>query len=61
MEYEKPPLGVMPKHMHDELRAIELSRAIHDYIAAGMINEECIELWVDELACVVISRKKKGK
>jgi hypothetical protein len=43
----KPPLGVVPKAIWDELRIRELSRAIHEHTQIG--NYEPIKEWVEEL------------
>lgn len=32
----KPPLGVMPRFLHDELRMKDLTDAIRRYIEAGL-------------------------
>jgi len=45
MAVKKPPLGIMPKLLHDELRYINLRRAICIYaISTYQINPE----WVKE-------------
>lgn len=42
---KKPPLGIMPKHIHDMDRLLELERAIYRYIDA----ESAIPAkWIDE-------------
>ena len=48
---QRPPLGVKPKWIHDELRCLDLSRAIHEYIEAGRMKEngDIIKLWSEEL------------
>ena len=32
----KPPIGLMPKHIHDEMRFNEVSKAIAKYYSAGL-------------------------
>lgn len=42
---KKPPLGIMPKHIHDMNRMLELERAIYRYLDA----ESVIPVkWIDE-------------
>ena len=37
MEEEKKPLGIKPRDIHNQERALELSAAVHRYIAANKI------------------------
>lgn len=42
----KPPLGVMPRHVHEQLRIQDLTRAIQRYaMACRHIPNE----WIEEL------------
>lgn len=45
MRREKPPLGVAPRHIHDEMRRQDLAAAITRYAETG--NEAPVE-WVEE-------------
>lgn len=44
-EYKKPPLGLKPKHIHDEQRQVEIKQAINRYVEVG--KEIPLE-WIDE-------------
>ena len=43
---EKPPLGIVPRHYHDERRIHEIIEGIVRYHAA---NEEVPFAWIEEL------------
>lgn len=43
-EEKEPPLGIMPKRLHDKHRKEELRQAIYRYLSEGLrINPEWIE------------------
>lgn len=47
MKEEKPPIGIKPREIHNQERALELSAAVHRYIAANkMVPRE----WLLELS-----------
>ena len=54
---EKPPLGIMPRKIHDEHRGNALSAAIGRYISAG--KQVPVE-WVEELMdiCGIVDESK---
>lgn len=58
-EYERPPLGVMPKWMWLEIRGLKLTRAIHRYLDQGnhLITKKDryrhIKSWINELKEVI--------
>jgi len=56
----KPPLGIMPRHIHEYHRMVELSRAIHDYINEySVVNDiDVLKEWIEELS-ELASRVKK--
>lgn len=51
---EKPPLGVMPLHIYERQRIVDLSRAIYEYSCFGYENPnnenwDILFKWADEL------------
>ena len=47
----KPPLGVMPKSIHKELRIQELCRALYEYSIYHPIESKAdfMSIWAEEL------------
>lgn len=55
-KYEKPPIGIKPRFIHDEQRFEELRQCIHRYLSAGLpINKDWIEEYNE------LSKKIKGE
>ncbi|TII15272.1 hypothetical protein C6Y43_14115 [Bacillus subtilis] len=52
-----PPLGVIPKWLHDENRVKDLKAAINRYLDD---NHEISAEWIDEYNLLVKSIKTKG-
>jgi hypothetical protein len=46
LKEEKPPIGIKPREIHDQERALEVSAAVHRYIAA---NRRVPREWLLEL------------
>ena len=45
---EKPPIGLVPKHIHDWMRAIAIKEAIERYQEAGIpIQKEWLQEYYD--------------
>ncbi|MCY8692645.1 hypothetical protein MOD48_14980 [Bacillus spizizenii] len=57
LSLEEPPLGVIPKSLHDERRAEDLKAAINRYIDA---NREIPAEWIEEYNLLVKPIKTKG-
>ena len=58
MPQVKPPLGIMPRHIHDEIRRQELGEAIVRYIEASLpVPLEWVEEY-NELAERELGRRK---
>ncbi|WP_406589977.1 hypothetical protein [Bacillus atrophaeus] len=55
---EEPPLGVIPKWLHDERRHKELKAAINRYLDD---NREISAEWIDEYNLLAKSFKTKGE
>ena len=54
---EKPPLGIVPRHIHDEYRAREIIFALLRYLDAGKpIPRE----WLEELSDRVEIKEEGG-
>jgi predicted ATP-dependent serine protease len=47
-EYIKPPLGVMPRYIHEEQRIKDICRALNDY-AQQRFDEVLLHTWATEL------------
>lgn len=45
----KPPLGVMPLHIFEESRALDLAKSLYEYLRSGNKNYELLEKWAEEL------------
>ncbi|WP_157645659.1 hypothetical protein [Burkholderia ubonensis] len=53
MNHAKPPLGLVPKYIHDERRMKEILGAIERYSDAGLpVPVE----WVQELSAIIAER-----
>ncbi|WP_156438063.1 hypothetical protein [Burkholderia sp. BDU5] len=53
MNYAKPPLGLVPKYIHDERRMKEILGAIERYSDASLpVPAE----WVQELSAIIAER-----
>ena len=55
---DKPPLGLMPKDIHDRQRGIEIIAAIHRYIDA---YKPFPRVWIKELLDYAEPRPNKDK
>ena len=44
----KPPLGVMPREIHQKQRAKELARALHERLEANLFDKS-VKDWAEEL------------
>lgn len=54
MTDERPPLGLTPKRVHDETRALDIIDALRRYAEAGKaVPPE----WIDELAALLPFRR----
>jgi hypothetical protein len=56
MKQIKPPIGIMPKYLHQEQRRRELKEAIERYLDAGLVvNEDWIKEY-NELTLTINNR-----
>jgi malonyl CoA-acyl carrier protein transacylase len=53
----KPPIGIMPRYVWDEKRAMELLAAIRRYVDAGLMPKK---EWVHELCDLTTARRERG-
>jgi hypothetical protein len=53
---ERPPLGVIPKVLWYEQRILDLSRAIHEYVASGRFEQPY--WWACELMGLLRMRER---
>lgn len=56
-EAERYPLGIKPKRIHNQERAIALTEAIHRYLCA---NEDVPREWISELEELIYPLTNKG-
>ena len=47
----KPPLGLMPKNIHDQKRALDITEAIYRYVKA---YKKVPIKWLDELSNYIL-------
>ncbi len=55
MSYEKPPLGVLPKDMHNQFRALDILAAMDRYVR---VNKSVPQEWLTELVGLCIKDKQ---
>jgi len=60
MNYEKPPLGIMPEIFYEKLRIQDLCRVLHEY-TNELIQGEHLEIWANELRERIIKYNKMNK
>jgi hypothetical protein len=54
----KPPVGLVPRHIQDGIRLIEITTAVNNFALAG---EKIPMLWIDELLEIIDRRKSNEK
>lgn len=55
-QIKKPPIGLKPKWLHDELRVCEIAAAIQRYVAVG---KEIPVKWVEEYNEIILKGNKQ--
>lgn len=56
MSPQKPPLGVVPRHIHDEQRLRDLKECVANYMQAGLT---ILPEWVEEYNELIKRKEKK--